>query len=541
MKAVLNEHDIKMMVKACVRLLTEATRASDVYAKYYSNIIPQELWDKLVEGTEIITPFHTAVANFMVSYLKQHIQFENNQQVQKAVKELFVVAEKANEAWQKGNVARQFLNNTAKEKHYVYTGKRMLTDFLDKIISGSAFSEQECENLGGGLVKVYEDEKLLVTCTLSYTASHKNYSHTHWCTASGIDGEWSGYDMFVDYTEDDKILVQFVDKNNKSNCFQMATDGYLNENGYLDYSDLMDMYDNTADYWTLSDIFGKQSVLNACCEISRQFATLCDETQTCSASEYNYYRFKTYQFVTHNAPQIIEKMNSQAYVDSMLSELTSCIRDCDSILDLCSNNDYFEGESFTFETLTIKETNEGKFIFIQGRPNFQSETENTFFSRNELGVMRRSFNLPGGMFPDLKGHRLFIFGEYGEFIGSYKSSFLGKVYGIVADLVSWQGQDSEHTFVNLNDGKIIFSYVYKNSKESLSLLSEQIKINNEVFNPNKNQMFFLGKEESSTRFKLLFIIYGDGKIERVNKTLVAKFEPWMFTPIWEEENEYEVR
>ena len=54
-------------------------------------------------------------------------------------------------------------------------------------------------------------------------------------------------------------------------------------------------------------------------------------------------------------------------------------------------------------------------------------------------------------------------------------------------------------------------------------------------------MFFLGKEESSTRCKLLFIIYGDGKIERVNKTLVAKFEPWMFTPIWEEENEYEVR
>lgn len=105
-----------------------------------------------------------------------------------------------------------------------------------------------------GLVKIYEDDDYLLTCTTTYEANHHFYGDSSWCTASDRFGRYDGWKFFLRYICDDDdmqshyeeeeitpdwvecVLVQYIDKKNNRK-FQIQIDGDGSANQICDYKD----------------------------------------------------------------------------------------------------------------------------------------------------------------------------------------------------------------------------------------------------------------------------------------------------------------
>lgn len=206
----MTEQDILEMVRSCMGMLGEGVLneigAQDAYVRFYAKDIPQDVWNFLMRRSPNMTPFHRAIAE-MIRTLTGHGAQE-------------AMASVASDAWNKGHDAQQVLLNKAAEGYFKTVGPSDAYAFLEDFCKRQRFGEAEF--LDGGLVKLYEDNEFVVTCTLSYTASKTHYGDSHWCTASGIDGQWDGYRMFCNYTYPDYILVQIISKTDRQgNSYQI--------------------------------------------------------------------------------------------------------------------------------------------------------------------------------------------------------------------------------------------------------------------------------------------------------------------------------
>lgn len=509
------------MVLECMSLLTEATLASDVYAKYYKDKIPEELWNTLMNGTLVITPFHQTIANLMVTLLSnKSVRFRSS--TEKLVQE---IAQTASQAWNKGKDVQQFLYNTVKDKHVVYENHRSTLRFLRWIINGGFVSDSQVEKIDNGIMKLYEDENLLVTCTMSYSASHKYYGDSHWCTASGIDGRYSGYDMFDEYVEPDedeksstRILVQFVDKRDRTKSYQMSTEGYLQAAGNLSYDDLMDFYDNRADLSQLFTQFGTDPMKAAIKSLCDNFENLSKLTFDFDEKEYEYYRYKTYKYVLNNSKALIAKINSQEFINNAVDELAALnltAKDIDS-------KSWFETDSFWYDNDYDYDKTYSDYLILgvcANRSDSEESFRNKFFNLKEISVMARSFSFSSPQFYTLKNKKLFIFKKDNisreGFIGAYDYVSPLPRKGVVGHLVRYINNQDTHGFINLRTGEEFFSITTGDSDGKMFLIKGSVLLNDKkTF--SKGLYNLIAKKTSENTAILKFAIGPDGFVEKLN-------------------------
>ena len=320
---IISESEIRLMVNNCFRLLLEATLASDVYNKYYKDIIPENIWNTLFEGCPTMTPFHRRVADTIARELKTDRQRVENGEVEEyfyedILRHSLIVAQLAAEIYNSGEYAKQFIINTANEDFTAYQYVSTLEDFLRKAKNSKQFSENEFIN--NCLYKAYEDANLLVTVTLSYSASHKYYGDSHWCTASGIGGRWNGFDMFKSYVntgyneENWNLLAQFVDKNDRMKSYQAC----INPEGRA--TTICNFMDRQKQWIDIEDHFGEEAANEALRVIMENYSTLIAKTAEMVKAEDTYYEFSNYQYVSHNIKKVTDKMKTKEFEQAVIDE-----------------------------------------------------------------------------------------------------------------------------------------------------------------------------------------------------------------------------
>ena len=308
----LDTRDIKTMVLECIErfiFLNEA-KASDVYNRFYADSIPQEMWVEMTKGTENITPFHRKVADI----IKKAWANSGKNQYDKAY--FMKLCRLTQEAWNSSQTARQFLTNAAKEDYYKLTYE-YLEAFLKQVMIAKNYSENEF--IDNGLYKLYEDDDLLVTVTLSYSASHKHYGDSHWCTASDIAGNYNGFEMFKNYTTgenpDDEelanLLLQFVDKHDRYNSYQVQTDGPE------DVGQICDFMDNSTELWYVGNRFGSAKIERVFEMLKPVYNELSRLTSEYVASEDGYYNLRDYVYITHRIGALREKLKSPNILEAL--------------------------------------------------------------------------------------------------------------------------------------------------------------------------------------------------------------------------------
>ena len=222
-KIIVNEDILRhllMEMAKDLRLISEIS-VSDAYTKFYNGKVPEDVYNTLMAGTDVLTPLHRQALDIMTKNLGPAMP----------------IATAVSNAWTNARrEVRQSLIDAAKNKELDLAP----VPFIQKIQSICKKRwHTENEMSSGGLKVLYEDEYLRITCTLTYASSTKNYSHTHWCTASDIYGQFNGFGMFLRYAVNaNACLIQFVNKSNGTDFVQAQY--FADERG-----ETRDFYDNS--------------------------------------------------------------------------------------------------------------------------------------------------------------------------------------------------------------------------------------------------------------------------------------------------------
>lgn len=223
-KFIISENTFRAILSemAYERGLLNEISTADAYNRFYKDRIPQEVYSELMSGTEKMTPFHKACLDALL-----YDHEENNLDVAKRIGKSWAMCSQD---------ARQLVINTIGS----WIGSKPSILSLARLVEKMPIKKGHTENnyAQRGLHVVFENEGLLVTCTTSYSASKKFYGDSHWCTASDVTGENNGFDMFKEYTtEDDSILLQFIDKQNRENSYQCQYSDWKSGGQICDFMD----------------------------------------------------------------------------------------------------------------------------------------------------------------------------------------------------------------------------------------------------------------------------------------------------------------
>lgn len=216
--------------------------SSDAYDKFYSEI-PQNIYSAVMSDTNKMTPFHKALLDVTLNLIR-HGSAEQN------ILEYIDGAKSRYDSLTQGQ--KMFCVKAIKDGMFGFTDSHF---DLNKILRMSAkhvevTNKKQAKN---GLVILYDDENIMVTCTLTYAASRHYYGKTHWCTASGIDGQMSGYQSFRVYVKNnggDYCLIQFVFKKIVNGMYQGMFDKNCKPVDFKDFNDDgdLDTFDEIIDY-----------------------------------------------------------------------------------------------------------------------------------------------------------------------------------------------------------------------------------------------------------------------------------------------------
>lgn len=216
--------------------------SSDAYDKFYSEI-PQNIYSVIMSDTNKMTPFHKALLDVTLNFVKHGTCERNILEYINRTKERYASLTPGQ---------KQYCTQAIKDGMFGFTNVHF---DLNKILRMSekyveVTNKSQAKN---GLVVLYNDDNIVVTCTLTYAASRHFYGNTHWCTASGINGQMSGYQSFRTYVKNeggDYCLIQFVFKKLANEMYQ----GLFNAKGEpLDFKDFnddgdLDTFNGVVDY-----------------------------------------------------------------------------------------------------------------------------------------------------------------------------------------------------------------------------------------------------------------------------------------------------
>lgn len=321
-KIIVNESILRQIIAemAKERKLVTEIKVTDAYARFYNGKIPQDIYAALMKGTDKMTPFHKMCLDSLMAYYSNKETKSDYWDSQ-----LLPWAKNIGHKWSAAsNDARQFLLRYIESRSFIDSTPlyfERLVDITNKILSKQGHTEGSyCDR---GLVKLYENDKVLVTCTTSYSASKKYYGDTHWCTASDIGGNYNGFKMFGDYTcnneyEDNMILVQFVDKENREKTIQVAF-----EEGLCIYQ-ACDFFDHELDEEDVNNYLDEVIGLDNL-EYIIPWDELCEKTRQMYNEEYEYWQEKTVTFIKKVNKDIKEKAKNGEYDSEMIAGITKAI------------------------------------------------------------------------------------------------------------------------------------------------------------------------------------------------------------------------
>ena len=314
-KIVLNENEVVSMVtemvRSCVGILTEAISSSDAYERFYKDLATPKQWSEFMKGAPSMTPLHKLAIDIMNG--KWNNGFARkvgltwnklDQEGRKYVLDLI--------SGEMARGARWIKSKTMSE----------LVDILDDAAAAPFHTEAKfCDN---GFLKLYEDDRIYITCTLSYSASKKHYGDTHWCTASDIAGRYNGYEMFCSYTTDSNAaLLQFVPKDNRKGAIQAQF--YSEPKGYFSMGSICNFFDKDVDENDLYNLFGgcrkAYKIL-----VSFDYSQLANETKKLVSYEHRYWESRAASF-EHKMSNVVGKSVMDGKYDDALVEAIRKSRD----------------------------------------------------------------------------------------------------------------------------------------------------------------------------------------------------------------------
>jgi hypothetical protein len=208
------------------------------------------------------------------------------------------------------NYTIEMIKNAQEHNKAYITSVSGLKQTLVKAMSLPYHTEAKfCEN---GLVKIYEDDTILVTCTTSYSASKKYYGDTHWCTASDIAGRYDGFQKFVEYTTDENAcLVQFVPKADRTKAIQAQ----FYDDGWSE--SICDFYDKTKEVEDIVALFDNEKTGHDVIKYKIPYSDLCRETEKAVDNESDYWNSKSKSFFEKQKKAFSDEIANGGY-DSLL-------------------------------------------------------------------------------------------------------------------------------------------------------------------------------------------------------------------------------
>lgn len=222
-------------------LLNEISN-DEAYNRFYNNI-PRDIYDNVMSGVNKMTPFHQATLIAVVDMLVHGAQKKVIDDWVDKIKMKFSNLDQQQRLYCVNYIKDNLLKDKKNINHFDING-------VVRMSSTKVFVTKN-KNAGNGLVVLFENEQLKITCTTTYAASNHYYGKTHWCTASGINGYISGYDSFRAYVKNasgNYCLVQFVFKNEKDIVYQIQFDESGNPLEVMDFNDNVEDFDRILEY-----------------------------------------------------------------------------------------------------------------------------------------------------------------------------------------------------------------------------------------------------------------------------------------------------
>ena len=202
-KIIVNEEILKKLLFEMVkdRHLIKEIATQDAYEKFYKGKVPEEVYQKLMQGAPQMTVLHKIALNHLAAntVFKEHPMITPNY--------VDLIPRFWNSASEE---SKQYVLRICKSNEKDYTENvRLFSDDLEKMVKMKTHTENSYVDRGIEVL-FKTDNGLTVTCTKSYASSCRHFNYTRWCTASDQFGEYDGFQQFQNYTNFG-ILVQFVD------------------------------------------------------------------------------------------------------------------------------------------------------------------------------------------------------------------------------------------------------------------------------------------------------------------------------------------
>ena len=320
-KIIINEDILRQIIAemAKERKLVTEIKVADAYTRFYQDKIPQDIYSALMKGTDKMTPFHKLCLDVLVKNVSEDSETNDmwHDQYLEWAKEI-------GDKWAVAtNDARQFLLRYIQSTKPIYSFDNFerIVMTVNKILNKSGHTEKNYSKRG--LVVLYQDDNLLITCTTSYAASKETYGDSHWCTASDVFGRYNGFKMFGEYTcnseyEDDAILVQFVDKHEREKTIQVAfSEG-------LGIVQACDFFDNQLETQETIDYLNKIIGIDRLREII-PWDDLMEQTRDLFYEEYEYWEEKVVASIEKVSKSLKEKVKNGEFEQTLLKAINEAI------------------------------------------------------------------------------------------------------------------------------------------------------------------------------------------------------------------------
>lgn len=292
------------ILKGFVREILNEISSADAWKRFYEGKIQPELYNLLMSGSTQMTPLHKTALDIIIK------DMERNDEEGAGFYER--IASTISVLWNtKGLDARKYaIDHIPKWINTDGYGCRYFYEYLESVVKMRSHTENGWAN--GGYHVLFSNEKWNLTCTTSYSASKKYYGESHWCTASGIEGEYNGFEMFQYYTGngDDSdcepsALFQFVDKQDNSFTTQMQVDRYEK------IGDVCLFNGHSIDPEKVYEHFGIKSIMDVIDNFTLQ--KLIDETYLNQREEFAYWEKKKILVFENFAKKFNEGVDSGVY------------------------------------------------------------------------------------------------------------------------------------------------------------------------------------------------------------------------------------
>jgi len=211
-KVIVNERVLKQMLMEMTkeRVLINEITVKDAYDKFYRNRMGEEIFNTAVGGTLNMTPYHKALLDAILTAGQQQGEC-SPRYVAKSGSEFWIGADP--------NV-KQVLIKAAKSGELNPQNPEEFISKAMELSKNKVVTKAQVAN--EGLVKLFENDNIIITCTITYSASKKYFGDSHWCTASDVFGNFNGLCMFRKYTlRESSVLMQFIPKKKRVNGYQI--------------------------------------------------------------------------------------------------------------------------------------------------------------------------------------------------------------------------------------------------------------------------------------------------------------------------------